>query len=276
MYLSTENFRRYSQPFCDLLSNLFRKSATNSIFNSLVVNKVSAGGFIWQDAVKTSESAAMDGGRADISRAVLRTEKPCWGYVYGATYAEVREISARKKAEYGIYNLNSTDITFSEISEQWLYSVRQGVKESTFSHYQYTLRHYLQPVFGEFKVSALSEKNFGAGTFGSDNTSQWKAEAFRGNHGTGVLVDAAAHLQVCSAFSSHSPFRDHGKAATKITKSTAAVYHRRTKEITVVRNGCTYAQKNRPAAATVNPWIILWKWPHKSRCSIPQDQKLSS
>lgn len=84
--------------------------------------------------------------------------KPCWGYVYGATYAEVREISARKKAEYGIYNLNSTDITFSEISEQWLYSVRQGVKESTFSHYQYTLRHYLQPVFGEFKVSALSEK----------------------------------------------------------------------------------------------------------------------
>lgn len=47
--------------------------------------------------------------------------KPCWGYVYGATYTEVREISARKKAEYGIYNLNSTDITFSEISEQWLY-----------------------------------------------------------------------------------------------------------------------------------------------------------
>ena len=84
--------------------------------------------------------------------------KPCWGYVYGATYTEVREISARKKAEYGIYNLNSTDITFSEISEQWLYSVRQGVKESTFSHYQYTLQHYLQPVFGDFKVSALNEK----------------------------------------------------------------------------------------------------------------------
>lgn len=82
--------------------------------------------------------------------------KPCWGYVYGATYTEVREISARKKAEYGIYNLNSTDITFSEISEQWLYSVQQGVKESTFAHYQYTLRHYLQPVFGDFKVSAYS------------------------------------------------------------------------------------------------------------------------
>ncbi len=145
--------------------------------------------------------------------------KPRWGYVYGATYTEVREISARKKAEYGIYNLNSTDITFSEISEQWLYSVRQGVKESTFAHYQYTLRHYLQPVFGNFKVSAFKrKKNSGAGTFGSDNTSQRKAKAFRGNNGTGVLVDAAAHLQVCSTFSSHSPFRDHGKTATKILK----------------------------------------------------------
>ena len=107
-----------------------------------MVNKVSAEGFIWQDAVKTSESVAMDGGRVDISKAVSADGKPCWGYVYGATYTEVREISARKKAEYGIYNLNSTDITFSEISEQWLYSVRQGVKESTFSHYQYTLRLY--------------------------------------------------------------------------------------------------------------------------------------
>ncbi len=84
--------------------------------------------------------------------------KPCWGYVYGATYAEVREISVRKKAEYGIYNLSSTNITFSEISEQWLYSVRQSVKESTYSHYQYTMRHYLLPVFGNLKVNMLDEK----------------------------------------------------------------------------------------------------------------------
>lgn len=174
--------------------------------------------------------------------------KPCWGYVYGATYTEVREISARKKAEYGIYNLNSTDITFSEISEQWLYSVRQGVKESTF----FTLSVYfaaLSPTcFRGFQSECFKRKNSGAGTFGSDNTSQRKAKAFRGNHGTGVLVDAAAHLQICSAFSSHSPFRDHGKAAAKIPKSTAAVYHRRTKEITVVRNGCTYAPENRSTA----------------------------
>ena len=84
--------------------------------------------------------------------------KPFWGYVYGATYAEVREISIRKKAEHGIYNLSNTEVTFSAVSEQWLYSVRQSVKESTFSHYQYTMRHYLLPIFGNFKVSALDEK----------------------------------------------------------------------------------------------------------------------
>lgn len=84
--------------------------------------------------------------------------KPCWGYVYGASYAEVKELSVRKKAEYGIYNLSSTNITFSEISEQWLYSVRQSVKESTYSHYQYTMRHYLLPVFGNLKVNTLDEK----------------------------------------------------------------------------------------------------------------------
>lgn len=84
--------------------------------------------------------------------------KPLWGYIYGTTYAAVREISIRKKAECGIYNLNSSDITFAEISEQWLYSIRPSVKESTFSHYQYTLQHYLFPVFQNFKVSALNEK----------------------------------------------------------------------------------------------------------------------
>lgn len=102
--------------------------------------------------------------------------------------------------------------------------------------------------FREFQSECFKRKNSGAGTFGSDNTSQRKAKAFRGNNGTGVLVDAAAHLQVCSTFSSHSPFRDHGKTATKILKSTAAVYHRRTKEITVVRDGFSYAPENRSTA----------------------------
>ena len=83
--------------------------------------------------------------------------KPFWGYVYGASYTEVREITIQKKAEYGFYNLSNRDKTFSEISELWLYSIRQSVKESTFSHYQYTLHHYLQPVFGKLSLKTLDE-----------------------------------------------------------------------------------------------------------------------
>ena len=102
--------------------------------------------------------------------------------------------------------------------------------------------------FRGFQSECFKRKNSGAGTFGSDNTSQRKAKGFRGNHGTGVLVDAAAHLQVCSAFSSHSPFGNHGKAAAKNSKSTVAVYHRRTKEIADVCNGIAYVPENRSAA----------------------------
>ena len=83
--------------------------------------------------------------------------KPYWGYIYGLTYAEVKEISIRKKAELGIYNLNKRDVTFGELAEIWLSSIRQGIKESTYSHYQYTLYHYLFPVFRNFRVSTLEE-----------------------------------------------------------------------------------------------------------------------
>ena len=54
--------------------------------------------------------------------------------------------------------------------------------------------------FRGFQSKRFKRKNSGAGTFGSDNTNQRKAKAFRGNYGTGVLVDAAAHLQVYAEF----------------------------------------------------------------------------
>ena len=83
--------------------------------------------------------------------------RPLWGYVYGATYAEVREISIRKKAEYGFYHLSGKTTLFAELAQLWLCSLRQGVKESTFAHYQYTLQHYLLPVFGAMPLHTLDE-----------------------------------------------------------------------------------------------------------------------
>lgn len=80
-----------------------------------------------------------------------------WGYVYGSTYTEVKQVLIRKKAETGFYNLNSTHLTFEELAEVWLQSVRNGVKESTYAHYQYTLHKYLLPVLGSVLVSAFDE-----------------------------------------------------------------------------------------------------------------------
>lgn len=106
--------------------------------------------------------------------------KPCWGYVYGKTYAEVREISIQKKAEYGFYNLSHRNITFAEVSELWLCSIRQGVKESTFSHYRYTLYHYLFPVFGTLRVSALDEKTLEQGFLAVVSPSDGKRKSLGG------------------------------------------------------------------------------------------------
>lgn len=54
--------------------------------------------------------------------------KPCWGYVYGATYTEVREISARKKAEYGMEMARFT-ISFEE-AKAFKASRNQGIRKN--------------------------------------------------------------------------------------------------------------------------------------------------
>lgn len=83
--------------------------------------------------------------------------KPVWGYVYGSAYADVKEILIRKKAEAGFYALSRTELIFRELAEQWLASIRVSIKESSFAHYQYTLRKYILPVLKDVRVSNLSE-----------------------------------------------------------------------------------------------------------------------
>ena len=49
-----------------------------------------------------------------------------WGYIYGAAYAEVKQVLIRKKAEAGFYNLKRTDLTFEALAEVWLHSLRNS------------------------------------------------------------------------------------------------------------------------------------------------------
>ena len=80
-----------------------------------------------------------------------------WGYVYGTSYAEVKQVLIRKKAEAGFYDLKRTNLTFEELSEVWLQSIRSGIKESTYAHYSYTLHKYLFPVLGETPIVSMDE-----------------------------------------------------------------------------------------------------------------------
>ena len=81
----------------------------------------------------------------------------CWGYVYGTTYAEVKQRLIHKKSEYGGFHLIDAHLTFTELAEAWLQSVKCGLKESTCAHYQYTLYKYVLPILGTVPISRLEE-----------------------------------------------------------------------------------------------------------------------
>lgn len=53
----------------------------------------------------------------------------CWGYIYGTTYAEVKQRLIHKKSEYGGFQLIDAHLTFTELAETWLQSVKCGLKE---------------------------------------------------------------------------------------------------------------------------------------------------
>lgn len=81
----------------------------------------------------------------------------CWGYIYGTTYAEVKQRLIHKKSEYGGFQLIDAHLTFTELAETWLQSVKCGLKESTYAHYQYTLYKYVLPILGTVPISRLEE-----------------------------------------------------------------------------------------------------------------------
>ena len=91
----------------------------------------------------------------------IKTHTPdrriCWGYIYGTTYAEVKQRLIHKKSEYGGFQLIDAHLTFTELAEAWLQSVKCGLKESTCAHYQYTLYKYVLPILGTVPISRLEE-----------------------------------------------------------------------------------------------------------------------
>ena len=83
--------------------------------------------------------------------------KTVWGYLYGSTYASVKEELTKKKALSGFYRLSGESMQFETLAELWFSSIKHGVKESTAAHYWYTLHKYLLPVLGDLTLSNLNE-----------------------------------------------------------------------------------------------------------------------
>ena len=90
-------------------------------------------------------------------KARMPDRRICWGYIYGTTYAEVKQRLIRKKSEYGGFQLIDAHLTFTELAETWLQSIKCGLKESTYAHYQYTLYKYVLPILGTTPISSLEE-----------------------------------------------------------------------------------------------------------------------
>lgn len=62
-----------------------------------------------------------------------------------------------------MFKKSEGQMTFADLSEQWLRSVSHGIKESTLAHYQYTLNRYLLPVFGQFHLRTLNTQKLEMG-----------------------------------------------------------------------------------------------------------------
>ncbi|MCI8465907.1 MAG: site-specific integrase [Lachnospiraceae bacterium] len=82
-------------------------------------------------------------------------------YIYGKSYAEVKEARNQflsRNLLYGVWasEYSRTNTKFSSLLSDWLSSVRQNVKESTYSRYQAMVEKHIRPELGGFLLSELS------------------------------------------------------------------------------------------------------------------------
>lgn len=89
--------------------------------------------------------------------------KAIYGYVYASSYNDVR-----KKRHLAINNVKSTlpvkhpkantanQDSFSQLSNNWLSSIRSQIKESTYTKYNNILQSYLLPEFADTSINSVT------------------------------------------------------------------------------------------------------------------------
>lgn len=81
--------------------------------------------------------------------------KTRYSSVYGKSYSEVKAVLSKKRTEQRT-GVVKCGFTFGELSDIWLESLRNNVKESTFSNYSMKLQKHIIPELGGIKYDKLT------------------------------------------------------------------------------------------------------------------------
>ena len=85
--------------------------------------------------------------------------KATYGYVYSKTYNEVKEKLSKAKNDCKIYFLSeNSKCTLSDFALQWLESVRNSCKPSTYVKYRNTVVKHILPELGNYHLHQIETK----------------------------------------------------------------------------------------------------------------------
>lgn len=81
-----------------------------------------------------------------------------YGYVYGKTYSEVKEKMLNAIANTSKYKSknNMSDLSFSNVLEEWMQFNKVNHKGATEAKYQFIIDNHINPILGEILVSQLN------------------------------------------------------------------------------------------------------------------------
>ena len=84
--------------------------------------------------------------------------KAKYGYLYGRSYGEVKQLLIEKKNEV-MQNPDVTDkkgVSYSTLLNMWLASTRLNTKESTYARYTHLIKTHILPHLGQYQLSRIT------------------------------------------------------------------------------------------------------------------------
>ena len=86
--------------------------------------------------------------------------KPEYGYIYGKSYAEVKQKLMTAKAMVQPHNQARGKLpgTYGQLLDDWLHSSKITVKDSTYARYAHLIQKHIKPHLGDLQLSQLTSQ----------------------------------------------------------------------------------------------------------------------